>query len=157
MGEKVRYDGQHKRHNGIIEHLSNKVELIPICPEIGIGLGTPRPPIHRRIINGHPELVDTVDVSKNYTQKMNNYFESLKPVLSTLSGIILKSKSPSCGQNNVPLFDENGLLIEGQTTQGLFAELVQLHYPDVVVEDELKFNDQNFINIYLLSITKNNT
>ena len=46
LGQKVRYDGNHRHdqlhHRHAWEILS---EFVPVCPEVAIGLGVPRPPI----------------------------------------------------------------------------------------------------------------
>ena len=46
LGEQVRFDGGHKRDNWIIGPLGEFFDYRPICPEVAIGLGIPRPPIH---------------------------------------------------------------------------------------------------------------
>ena len=45
MGESVRYDGGHRRSALLTESLAPWVELVPVCPEVEVGMGTPRPPI----------------------------------------------------------------------------------------------------------------
>ena len=45
LGEEVRFDGGHKRDSYIIGTLSEYFEFVPVCPEVAIGLGTPREPI----------------------------------------------------------------------------------------------------------------
>ena len=41
MGEKVRYDGQHKLDRYITDTLSKWIEFVPVCPEFELGLGVP--------------------------------------------------------------------------------------------------------------------
>ena len=41
LGDKVRYDGGHKRDNFLIEALGRHVEWVPVCPEVELGLGSP--------------------------------------------------------------------------------------------------------------------
>ena len=43
LGERVRYDGGHKRDAFLTEVLGPHVEWVPVCPEVEIGLGVPRP------------------------------------------------------------------------------------------------------------------
>ena len=43
IGEQVRYDGGHKRNVFLLEELGRYVRFVPVCPEVGIGLGVPRP------------------------------------------------------------------------------------------------------------------
>jgi hypothetical protein len=42
LGEKVRYDGGHKRDPFLVEILGRFVEYVPACPEVECGLPTPR-------------------------------------------------------------------------------------------------------------------
>lgn len=46
LGEKVRFDGGHKRAAYVTEVLANYFDLVPVCPEVAIGMGVPREPIH---------------------------------------------------------------------------------------------------------------
>ncbi len=42
LGEEVRYNGGHKRDDFLVETLGCHVEWVPVCPEVEVGLGTPR-------------------------------------------------------------------------------------------------------------------
>ena len=43
LGSAVRFDGGHKRCEFAVEQLAPYVAFEPICPEMAIGLPTPRP------------------------------------------------------------------------------------------------------------------
>jgi uncharacterized protein YbbK (DUF523 family) len=43
LGRKVRYDGGHKRDALLVETFGRSVEWVPVCPEVELGLGIPRP------------------------------------------------------------------------------------------------------------------
>jgi uncharacterized protein YbbK (DUF523 family) len=45
LGEQVRFNGGHKRSRFLTDELSPYVDWVPYCPEMEIGLGTPREPI----------------------------------------------------------------------------------------------------------------
>ena len=45
MGFDVRYNGGHKASRLCSQVLSDYFDFVPICPEVAIGLGTPRQPI----------------------------------------------------------------------------------------------------------------
>ena len=45
LGQEVRYDGGHKRDTFLTDTLGPFVEWVPVCPEVEIDLGVPRPPI----------------------------------------------------------------------------------------------------------------
>ncbi|PLY04213.1 MAG: DUF1722 domain-containing protein, partial [Desulfuromonas sp.] len=42
LGEKVRFDGGHKHDRFLTETLGRYVEYVPVCPEVEVGLPTPR-------------------------------------------------------------------------------------------------------------------
>ena len=42
LGRQVRFDGGHKRSAYAVETLGRAFAWHPVCPEVGIGLGTPR-------------------------------------------------------------------------------------------------------------------
>ena len=56
IGLKYRYDGTSKMNMDFINALKDKVDFIPVCPEVECGLSIPRPPMRleasRR--NAHP-------------------------------------------------------------------------------------------------------
>ena len=42
LGQEVRFDGGHKRDRFLTDELAPFFEWIPVCPEVEIGMGTPR-------------------------------------------------------------------------------------------------------------------
>ena len=42
LGQEVRFDGGHKRDQFLVDTLGRQVEWVPVCPEVEMGLGTPR-------------------------------------------------------------------------------------------------------------------
>lgn len=46
MGVEVRYDGSHKHSSYCTKTLSAWFDFVPVCPEMGIGMGSPREAIH---------------------------------------------------------------------------------------------------------------
>ena len=61
LGNEVRYNGGHKQSNLCSKVLSEHFEFIPVCPEVAIGLGTPREPIRLIGDPAAPRAVGTVD------------------------------------------------------------------------------------------------
>ena len=53
LGQKVRFDGGHKRDRYLTDVLGQWLTWVPVCPELEIGLGIPRPTI--RLENAQPE------------------------------------------------------------------------------------------------------
>ena len=65
LGEEVRYDGSHKRDPYIVETLGPLVEWVPVCPEVELGLGTPREAIRLICNPKDPEAINLVSRSGN--------------------------------------------------------------------------------------------
>ena len=102
LGQPVRYDGTDRNHPAAAA-LARRFELVPICPEVEIGLGVPRPPI--RLLSGG-QVVDT-STNGDLTARLVALAGGRAVELSQLrvSGVVLKHKSPSCGLTGVRVFD----------------------------------------------------
>lgn len=167
LGRNVRYDGGHKRDAFLMDTLNPYVEWIQVCPEIDIGLGTPRPPIRlerasRRAANGSEgnggagrsatsggvRLVMPA-TGEDLTERMTEYAERKVDTLreKRLAGYILKSNSPSCGMERVRLYDENG--VPSRDGTGIYAAVLARRMPTLPTEEEGRLNDprlrENFI------------
>ena len=46
LGERVRYNGEHRQASLLIAELTPHVRWVPVCPEIEVGMGVPREPVH---------------------------------------------------------------------------------------------------------------
>src|SRR5437899_12581409 len=72
LGDNVRYDGGHKRDSVLIETLGRHVEWIPVCPEVEVGLGTPREPMRLVGDRQAPRLV-TITTGIARTDAMHRF------------------------------------------------------------------------------------
>ena len=148
LGEKVRYDGGHKRDPYIVETLGRYVEWVPVCPEIEMGLGTPRETLRLVRIGEDVRLV-MPKTGEDHTERMHAYANRRVAALTkeVLHGYILKKDSPSCGMERVRVFDAKG--VPTKTGRGLFAETLLGHFPNLPVEEEGRLSDprlrENFI------------
>jgi uncharacterized protein YbgA (DUF1722 family)/uncharacterized protein YbbK (DUF523 family) len=149
LGQKVRYDGGHKRDRFATDVLEPFVEWVPLCPEIEIGLGIPRPTIRlERRPEGGERLV-MPSTGEDLTRPMADWAESRVGTLLELDlcGYILKKDSPSCGMERVKVYDSNGVPARDGT--GVFAEVLLRRAPHLPVEEEGRLNDprlrENFI------------
>ncbi|KTD06927.1 YbgA family protein [Legionella jamestowniensis] len=146
LGQKVRFDGGHKRDDYICDLLGKYVEFLPICPEIAIGMGIPRPAVHLEGNPENPRMVEIKNPDKDYTVRMQHYANDTMGLLQNISGYILKSKSPSCGWRRVKVYQEKGQPLSGT---GLYAKVLEKHYPNLPIEEEGRLSDprlrENFI------------
>lgn len=149
LGEKVRYDGGHKNSPFCSDVLANFVSYVPVCPELAIGLGIPRPAIRlMQKSDGEVRLVNNKDSSIDFTEKMHAFSDAKLPSLQQLSGYIVCAKSPSCGMERVRLVNEKGEL-QGKIATGLFTRRLMQAYPWLPVEEDGRLLDaelrENFI------------
>jgi uncharacterized protein YbgA (DUF1722 family)/uncharacterized protein YbbK (DUF523 family) len=147
LGAKVRFDGGHKRNRFVLDELGAHFEFVPFCPEVAIGMGTPRPSI--RLVGDvrQPRAVASRDASLDVTDALREYSRSAAPQLNGLCGFVFKKDSPSCGVRRVKVYNEKGMpQPEGV---GIFARAVQEANPLLPVEDEGRLNDpglrENFV------------
>jgi uncharacterized protein YbbK (DUF523 family) len=140
LGENVRWDGGHKRHPFVLETLGGLAELVPVCPELELGLGVPREPIQLVRAGGSVELLG-VRSGEDLTGRMRRYARERVQVLAMLglSGYVLKSRSPSCGLVAVEVHDGRGGVEKKGV--GLFAAALLEGLPGLPVEEESRLED----------------
>ena len=150
LGDAVRYDGQSKPC-AEVRKLGALFELIPICPEVEAGLTTPRPPVQLTGNIEQPRLVGRDDPNIDITDLMHDYCLKKIPDLNELDGIILKSRSPSCGLNSTPFFIDGDCITE--TSSGVFAQAVQAAYPNLPMIEETQIESSDMKNKFIKSIS----
>jgi len=106
LGEHVRYDGGHKRNAFLLEELAPHVGLVPVCPEVGIGLGAPREAI--RLVRRGDRVRLLGSAGADHTAAMRRWAGTVIGELRErdLSGFVLKKGSPGCGLERVRVWDE---------------------------------------------------
>jgi uncharacterized protein YbgA (DUF1722 family)/uncharacterized protein YbbK (DUF523 family) len=148
LGEEVRFDGGHKHDRYITDILGPFVEYVPVCPEVDIGLGTPRESL-RLVRSERGVLFMAPKSGTDHTAKMRRYADAKMKELKRLdlSGYILKKDSPSCGMERVKLYDPNGA--PARTGVGLYAEALLKAFPLLPIEEEGRLRDaplrENFL------------
>jgi uncharacterized protein YbgA (DUF1722 family)/uncharacterized protein YbbK (DUF523 family) len=130
LGEEVRFNGGHKRYRFLTDELAPYVDWVPYCPEVEIGLGTPREPIRLtadgRLVNRGGTL--------DHTAAMRAL-----PVPAGLDGYVFKAKSPSCGIRAIPRYRDDGVPASHEG-RGLYAGRVLGRFPLLAAEDEGRLN-----------------
>jgi len=146
LGQRVRYDGGHRRDPMLIETLGKRVDWVPVCPEVECGLPVPREAMCLAGGPGDPgdpespRLV-TIRTGIDHTERMLRWARRRVVELEAehLCGFIFKSRSPSCGMARVEVCDENG--DSREVGVGLFARTFMEHFPLLPVEDESRLGD----------------
>ena len=148
LGKEVRFDGGHKRDRYLTDTLGIFFEWVPVCPEVELGLGTPRETL--RLI-GEPESPRLVfrKTGGDITDEMQGWSQKrLEPLAKQdLSGYILKSDSPSCGMERVRVYGTGGM--PSKTGVGIYARALLDRFPFLPVEEEGRLHDiplrENFV------------
>ncbi|MEH6452015.1 MAG: DUF523 and DUF1722 domain-containing protein [Psychromonas sp.] len=147
IGNKVRFDGGHKRSVYCQKVLSQYFDFQPICPEMAIGMGAPRKAI--RLIKDEERVrVMASDASFEVTEQLAEFGEKTSPLLTPFSGYVFCAKSPTCGMERVTLYKEGGNQ-GSRDGVGVFAAKVMADHPLMPVEEDGRLNDlllrENFI------------
>jgi uncharacterized protein YbgA (DUF1722 family)/uncharacterized protein YbbK (DUF523 family) len=129
------------RYNGdmindpLTAKLAEFVRYIPVCPEVEIGLGTPRETL-RMVAEGEDRRLVQPSTGKDVTEDMKKFSAYFLQSLDGVDGFILKSRSPSCGIKDVKIYAgrEKAPVIEKGS--GLFAQEVVSRFPNAAIEEE---------------------
>lgn len=148
LGQNVRFHGGHSHERFITDNLGQYVEFVPFCPE-HLAFGTPRPTI--RLVEDESDgyFVQSSDTLNDISEQLNQASSSelQKIQAHPISGIIFKSKSPSCGFGSAMVYRTNGYSKEKD--DGLFVQMCKEKFPLLPMEEEGRLNDpwlrENFI------------
>ncbi|MGD9873106.1 MAG: YbgA family protein [Kiritimatiellia bacterium] len=148
LGEKVRYDGQHKLDTFLRDTLGRFVEYVAVCPEVECGLPIPREAMRLEGDPENPRLMthktrrDLTEMQQAWGRRRLQDLES-----ENLDGYIFKSKSPSSGLFRVKVYQESGMPVKQGV--GIWAKMFTEKFPLLPVEEEGRLNDpvlrENFI------------
>lgn len=149
LGNKVRYDGQHKHDPYLSITLGEFFEYTPVCPEVQCGLSIPREAMRLVGSPENPRLM-TIKSGIDYTDQMKKWGEEILGFLGDkkLCGFIFKAKSPSSGMERIKIYPEQGGTPQ-KNGRGIFAAMFMEKFPLIPVEDEGRLHDpilrENFI------------
>jgi uncharacterized protein YbgA (DUF1722 family)/uncharacterized protein YbbK (DUF523 family) len=140
LGEKVRYDGGHKRDPFLLETLGPFVTWEPVCPEVDCGLPVPREAMRLVGDPKRPRLV-TGRTGEDHTERMERWADSRLDELSRLDlcGYICKKDSPSSGMERVKVYAGEGA--PARTGAGIFTRMFMERFPLIPVEEEGRLTD----------------
>jgi len=148
LGESVRFDGGHKRSVFCSDVLSEYFQFVPLCPEIGIGLGVPRQTI--RLVGDpvNPHARGSRDATLDVTDALRTYAERQFDRVAPMSGYIFCANSPSCGMERVRVYNEAGTGAAREGV-GIYAKALMTRFPLLPVEESGRLNDpllrENFV------------
>ena len=142
LGDRVRYDGDHKLDQLLTGALVDHVQWSAICPEVELGLGVPREKVQLEVAGEGVQLVaqqSRQDLTVAMQGWANRWSDSSQE--EEICGFVLKSGSPSCGIEDARVWEEGQFSRNGT---GLFAATVMRDFPwvPVVTEKQLRHPGQ---------------
>jgi len=151
LGNEVRWNSGHKHDKYLTRTLGKFVEYVPVCPEVEVGLGTPRESMRLVGDPENPRLI-TFKSKTDHTDRMLTWAKKRVKELEKedLCGFIFKSDSPSSGMIRVKVYNEKGM--PHKVGIGMFARAFMEHYPLVPVEDDGRLNDPLIRENFMLQI-----
>lgn len=139
LGQKVRFDGGHKHDRFVTDKLSAAFEFVSVCPEMAMGLGSPRPTLRLVQGDGNTRLVTSNGNGTDLTSRADETARQMLANLPRVFGAILKKDSPSCGPFKVKVYGAHGLPDRSGT--GFFAAALAAANPLLPLVDEGRLND----------------
>jgi uncharacterized protein YbgA (DUF1722 family)/uncharacterized protein YbbK (DUF523 family) len=143
LGSKVRFDGQHKRDDFLCDLLGPMVEWVAVCPEVELGLGTPRETA--RLVRAADGLRMVMPKSgRDLTAAMTAFAARRVRRLDDyeLDGYVLKKDSPSCGLERVKVYAAAAPgAMAVRDGVGLYAQALKARFPDLPLEEEGRLHD----------------
>ena len=118
----------------------------PVCPEVELGLGIPREPIH--LVQGRGSStqirLQTSETGVDLTARMLNFARERVRALGkeNLNGYIFKKDTPSCGVEHVDIWFLNNT--SQSVGRGLFAAELIRQFPDLPIAEEERLHDQGW-------------
>lgn len=143
----VRYNGEVLQSRWV-DLLRRHVDFVQVCPEVGIGLGVPRDPVHVEEDRGRLRLIQP-DTGRDLTEDMRAFSEGFLAESTGVDGFILKAKSPSCGLHDTKVFEAGSARDPLRRESGLFAGAVLQAFPEAAVQDEARLAEPRFRHNFL--------
>lgn len=145
-GEKVRFDGGHRRDDKVLNELGKCFKFKTFCPELAIGMGVPRQTI--RLVKAGEDIkaVGVKDASLDVTEALKNNALQQLPWIETLAGYIVKKGSPSCGMERVKIYSDGHADPVGR---GLYTEVITNALPLLPVEEEGRLRNPQLLDSFI--------
>lgn len=139
LGERVRYDGEIKHYPELNQWLTQHCRTLAVCPEVEMGLSVPRPPLQLMQATNGIQMRGRDNPELDVSPAMQQYCLQRPPQLGAIHGYIFKSRSPSCGITDIPLFNQQGEVIDHG--RGLFVSAMLQLYPALPITDEQQLDN----------------
>ena len=141
-GNAVRYNGEANSSNSYVREICEQFDVQAFCPEMGIGLGVPRPPIHLVGSRDSARVLDVETHRHDYTDAIRSYAGQVLDRAPLLCGYILVKGSPSCGYGDVKRYTRVGEYLASDQ-DGIFSSALRETDTLLPLEDDERLKDAN--------------
>lgn len=141
LGDEVRYNGGHKLDALVRDTLGALVQWVPVCPEVEVGMGVPRPPVNLVRIGRAIRMIEP-RTGTDHTAAMNAWSTRRIEALAHegLCGFVVQAGSPSCGMDGVDVHHPDGAA-PSDDGRGLFSAALMARLPHLPVEEGERLHD----------------
>jgi uncharacterized protein YbbK (DUF523 family) len=134
----------------VIGALESRFDLIPICPEVDCGMGTPREPMRLQGNITAPRLV-TLTSRIDKTDQMDRWSQTRIAEMKQekIAGFVFKSGSPTCGLS-VNIYDGNDNVVS--KAAGIFARRFSARFSRRLIAEAEQLHDDSFREAFIQRI-----
>ena len=147
LGAPVRFDGGHKKSAFPHQELDGLFHYEGFCPEMGIGLGTPRASIRLVGQADAPRALVQDEIGRDVAPQLSDFAHRTLPRLRSLAGYVFMKNSPSCGLFRVKVYDANN--VPQPSGRGVYANVIRTELPNLPLEENGRLQDpvlrENFV------------
>jgi uncharacterized protein YbgA (DUF1722 family)/uncharacterized protein YbbK (DUF523 family) len=149
--EPCRYNGL-KIASDFVKQLIPHVNLISVCPEVEIGLGTPRDALRIVMKEDKMKLIQP-KTGLDFTEKMDAFVNSFLDSLPEVDGFILKGRSPTSAIKDAKRYSgpNPGDALRGKGP-GFFGMAVLERFSHLAIEDEGRLRNPNIKSNFLTKL-----
>jgi len=149
--EPCRYNGL-KIASDFVKQLIPHFNLIPVCPEVEIGLGTPRDALRIVMKEDKMKLIQP-KTGLDFTEKMDAFVNSFLDSLPEVDGFILKGRSPTSAIKDAKRYSgpNPGDALRGKGP-GFFGMAVLERFSHLAIEDEGRLRNPNIKSNFLTKL-----
>ncbi|HUH36305.1 MAG TPA: DUF523 and DUF1722 domain-containing protein [Spongiibacteraceae bacterium] len=151
VGHKVRFNGEAKRPSVPLRDLEQLFDLRPVCPEVGIGLGVPRPTIRLVGEAGRERAVDSDTGTRDVTAALRDYAAERLAAMPEIAGYVFVKGSPSCGMARVKRYAASGNSLAADGV-GVYAAAIMAANPLLPVEEDGRLFDDGLRESFVLRV-----
>ena len=150
LGRAVRWDGDDNGDVWPREAVARLFHCVGLCPEVGIGMGVPRPPIQLAGDADAPRAVGVDEPAKDHTDRLAGYARRMATTLDGVAGYVFADRSPSCGLAGVKVYDEAGR--HRRVGRGVYAAAVLADRPGLPAVDAETLNCRDVLIDFALAV-----